>query len=217
MFFVLFFPRFLGGNDSQFDDKKGCLKQPKLLGWFGWLMTHWNWLVQLLATSSANISNIDFYRKKRTLEMRYWDVLGSKKSPCCFPILGRDEIHIRNPGIKGGIWSLSPKKGSFDPGTDTCLPRTGSQWLIRFHKKIHAHGPLRGSQRFWGRRNIYILWLGGLPMDAAMGYEIIPLRLVWGMKDLMLQGYGIYGHVEPFALKQRPHFQPHALKCGECN
>jgi len=35
-----------------------------------------------------------------------------------------------------------------------------------------------------------------------MGYEIIPLRLVWGMKDLMLQGYGIYGHVEPFALKQ---------------
>ena len=49
-----------------------------------------------------------------------------------------------------------------------------------------------------------------------MGYEIIPLRLVWGMKDLMLQGYGIYGHVEPFALKQRPHFQPPALKCGEC-
>lgn len=44
-----------------------------------------------------------------------------------------------------------------------------------------------------------------------MGYEIIPLRLVWGMKDLMLQGYGIYGHVEPFALKQRPHFQPPAL------
>ena len=26
-----------------------------------------------------------------------------------------------------------------------------------------------------------------------------------------LQGYGIYGHVEPFALKQRPHFQPHAF------
>lgn len=36
------------------------------------------------------------------------------------------------------------------------------------------------------------------------------------MKDLMLQGYGIYGHVEPFALKQRPHVQPPALKCGEC-
>ena len=54
-----------------------------------------------------------------------------------------------------------------------------------------------------GDKGISIYYdLGGLPMDAAMGYEIIPLRLVSGMKDLMLQGYGIYGHVERFALKQ---------------
>jgi len=104
--------------------KPGMLRQAAKIAWLIWL-THDTGLVQLLATSSANISNIDFKQKKTDLGDEILRC-ASKKSHFVFGILGRDGIHRRNPGIKGGM-SLSPQERSLDPGTDTCLPRTGSQ------------------------------------------------------------------------------------------